>query len=178
MSLSIRARPLTHEEQKYFRNSDLGRQSVSLGAMSIMGPADHPYIDKINIEIKRYKVDLGDGQYIYDGPSIPSAKGGKTIPVVWGAESAYTYLLAEASKLDIPVFYTLTYPQYHNPLYFQTIYADAFLESFSYADRTLGERYNNRTFLARWFGGMPKQSSKEARSINEEVRRILARSMK
>lgn len=176
MTLSIWARPLTPEEEEHFRKSDLGRQTISLGRISIMGPADHIDIKNLNIEIKLYKVHLGGGQYIYDGPSRPPATGGKKVPVVWGADSAYGYLLAEAKNLNIPVIYTPHYPQYQFPLYFQSAYADAFLESFSYADRALGAWYNERPFLARWFGDMqPDLSSKEAKAIGEKVRNILVK---
>lgn len=176
MSLSIWTRPLTHEEEDHFRKSDLGRQTISLGRISIMGPADHTYIKNLDIEVKSYKVHLGGGQYIYDGPSRPAATGGKKVPVVWGVDPPYSYLLAEAKNLNIPVFYTPNYPQYHSPLYFQSIYADVFLESFSYADRALGAWYNERFFLARWFGGMqPEKNSNEARAISDKVRNILAK---
>ncbi len=176
MSLSIWARPLTYEEEEHFRKSDLGRQTMSLGRISVMGPADHTHIKSLNIEVKLYKVHLGGGQYIYDGPSRPAATGGKKVPVVWGADSPYSYLLAETKNLNIPVFYTPHYPQYQCPLYFQSVYADAFLESFSYADRALNTWYNERPFLARWFGGMqPEQNSKEAKAISEQVRNILAK---
>jgi hypothetical protein len=176
MSLSIWIRPLTLEEEKYFRKSDLGRQSITLGRLSIMGSADHTDITNLNIEVKLYKVNLGEGQYIYDWPSRPKATGGRKVSVLWGADSPYCYLPAEAKNLNIPVFYTPHYPQYLFPLYFQSVYADAFIESFSYADRALSTWHNERTFLARWFGGMQQeQNSKLARSISEKVRNILVK---
>ena len=177
MSLSIRVRSLTQEEEEYFRNRDLGRLTVALGSLSIMGSTDQTEIKYNQIEIKLHTVYLGGGQYIENATPLPLAKGGKIVPVVWGADSAYLYLLVEARKLDIPVFYTPTHPQSRSPLYFQSKYADAFINSFSYADRAFGEWYKNRPFFARWSGGMElERNSKEAKDISTEVYRILAKS--
>jgi hypothetical protein len=180
MSSSICVRQLTEEEEKYFRKSDLGRKTVSLGPMSIMGPADHSHIKCLNIDRKTYRVDLGGGQYIDEllGPWQPPIEG-KAVQVVWGAQNPHYYLLAAAEKLDIPFFHTSKYRNYDSPLYFQSVYADVFLESFSYADRAFDAWYNNRSFLARWFGGMqPEPNSNEANAISEEIRRILAKAKK
>ena len=175
MSLSIWARQLTHQEEEHFRKSDLGRQTISLGRISIMGSSDDICIKNLDIELKSYKVNLGEGQYIYDVPAPPAATGGKKVPVVWGVDSSYIYLLAEANNLNIPIFITPIYCRYYTRLYFQSIYADAFLESFSYADRALSAWYNKQFFLTRWFGGMqPEKNSNEAKAISNKVRNILA----
>lgn len=176
MTKYIWARPLTPEEDNKFRKSDLGRKAASLGPMAIMGPADHPYIKDLNIEIKLHKVHLGGGQFIYDGPSIPPATEGRTIPVVWTIDSAYGYLLAGANSLDIQVLYDPIFPQHHNPLYFERIYVDAFIESFNYADWALGEWFKNRSFLGRWFGDMvPEKDSNEAKAIRRNVIAIMSK---
>jgi hypothetical protein len=177
MSFSIWARPLTDEEEVYFRKSDLGRQTILLGRITIMGPANQFNIMYLDTGVKARKVHLGEGQYIYDMPSPPPATGGKKVQSLSkiGFDLAYHYLLAEAKNLNIPVIYTAHYPIYLSTFYFQSVFADAFLESLSYADRALHAWYNEKPFLARWFGSpQPTYDSSGARAIREKVGNILA----
>ena len=175
MNRSIMVRPLTPDEIKEFRKSELGQKAGSLKAISIVGLSDSSELKYLKVESKVRWVDLGGGQGIYDGPPPTPATPGKTATVVWSIDGAYRILLREAEKLDIPVFYTPSYPQYYFPLYFESVYTDAFLAGFSFADRKLNEWYHNRFFLTRWFGSVEiDPNSQESKLIHEEVRRLLS----
>jgi hypothetical protein len=174
MTNSIRARPLTKKEMEDsdFCSSDVGRKVVSLRCnMSVMGPARHCYIatQRIDVSSQWSNVNLGGGQYLFDGPSPPPATGGRIVPILWGED--FRYLRVAARDLGIPVFEDGVL------LYFESIYENAFLDGFSYTDRTLYEM-NKKSFFSFWGGGIPDWGSKESNAIKEEVRKILQRAMR
>ena len=84
-----------------------------------------------------------------------------------------------ANRLGIPVFHEPSNPLRNEPLYFESRYADAFLEAFSFADRKLRDEYYNRSFLSRFFGGVEIAfDSKEAQAIKDGVYSILSKAKK
>ena len=183
MSSSITVRPLTKEElerPRYPFDSPFLKELPSFGRpLSIMGPSDLPRIEYLSFKGREpKKIYLGDG--IVDDYSPPTvAKGGKTVPVLWGFDSAYNYMRGAADRLGIRVFHEPSYPQEREPLYFESRYADAFLEAFSFADRKLRDEYYNRSFLSRLFGGvLIDQDSKESQAISDGVYSILSKAKK
>ena len=173
MNQSIRVRGLTKQEleDKYFRKSEVGQRVTFSGRpMSIMGKADHAYVRQSNIDMKWDREYLGDGEYFYDGPARPAATGGRTAPVLWGTSDAYIYLNSAARELGIQIFGN------GDILYFETEYADAFLDAFCYVDRTLHRVNENSFFISRFFGwGVPDWNSKASKAIQKETRNILAK---
>ena len=171
MSISMWARPLTAEEHKHFGKSEFGKKIISSSPLSIIGCDNSPCIKSLNVKMQSYREYVGDGQYIDEVRGGGTATGGKKVPITWSRDSYQGYLLRACESLNIPVF---QHPLDFNILYFESIYADAFLQVFSYVDYALSNWYNNRPALVRWFGGMaPDIGTKEEMVISNEVRRIL-----
>ena len=173
MTRSMMVRPLTRLElqNKDFLKTLAGQHVVAFGRpMSIMGPSDHYRLAMQSIEIKLpadYWVQLRDLGFS-DGPGAPAATGGRTVPILWGAD--FAFLRNAAIDLKIPAF------DQNDLLYFESVFEDAFLDAFSYADQTQFEMHKNAFFLSRIFGfGVPNWNSKEANAIKEGVRKILAK---
>lgn len=145
-----------------------------------MGPSDLPRIEYLSFKGRvPKKIYLGDGIVIDDCSPPTVAKGGKTVPVLWGIDTPYIYMHWAANRLGIPVFHEPSNPLRNEPLYFESRYADAFLEAFSFADRKLRDEYYNRSFLSRFFGGVEIAfDSKEAQAIKDGVYSILSKAKK
>lgn len=171
MSYSFWARPLTNEEEIYTRNKSRKKIEFFLEPMAIMGPSTHLYIRCLNVELKTYRVHLGEGQYIDETMGGGPATGGHKIPVTWGIDPATNYVLKAAQKLGIPFIH---HPYVSELTYFPKAYVDAFSEAFRHADRALGAWHKNQSFIGKWFGPTyPENESKESISIEDEVRKIL-----
>ncbi len=173
MSSSMWVRPLTTEEVAHISKTEFGKRLLLLDQISIMGRDDSYHL--INLDVKKTlrRVHVGDGQYIDDVSGGGKAIGGKKIPILWSSDSHLGYLFQEAKKLNIPIF---TQPYDHNIIYFESMYADAFLEIFAYIDRTLRDWYLKRPALVRWFGdSRPDFDSKEGKVIQSNTRNILMR---
>ena len=164
----VKVRVLTHEEMDFFRKSDLGKNSASLGQLAIMGPADHVYVEYLNLDYKSWWNPLG----FSDREPIRTASGGSEVPVVWSSNNPYIYLLPVARKLNIPYLHSA---KDYAPLYFKSAYAEAFLKCFSYTDRALPKWYNEQSFASRWLGGMtPDFGSATEKSISNYINNVLS----
>lgn len=178
MNRSMRVRSLTGEEleNKKFRASEVGRLVASLGQqVSIFGNADHLYIRYLHLDdSKLWKYEhLGGGDYLYDGPPPREAHGGRQVPILWGVSEALTYLRTAAEGLQIPIFFG------GDVIYFESKYADAFLDAFAYVDGTFQRLNGSSSFISRFFGGgIPEWNSKESKGIQQEIRNILAKAMR
>ena len=179
MSLSILARPLTSEEQLHFQQTAIGKQTVRLGPLAIVGHADHPDVEHLKIKLMIRRVYLGDGQYLDDAIPATRSAGGRSVPkgrsinIVYSTESSFNYLQNEAEKLAIPIISS----EGGLPLYyFQSIYLDAVLRCLSHADLALSNWAKDRSFLSRWFTGTgtaPLWASAESRAIQRDISEIL-----
>ena len=177
--LSIWTRPLTDEELKHFRKSELGKKTLSLGFLSVMGPADCTQLRTLNV--KRYvdRVDLGGGQYFYDEIAQTPATGGKKVPVTWAeVDLSFYYLLSAANNICIPVFTDEKYLSNIGPIYFESIHTEAFINGFSYADRALGSWSKRRPFFQSLFGAnYPDPNGDTSKNIKEKLKQIFAKSI-
>ena len=171
MNTSMWVRPLTPEERNYLRKSDLAEATDFLDEISIMGCDDEYRLRRLDVKLTSYREYIGDGQYIDEVRGGGAATGGKKAPIIWSRDSYQGYLFRACETLDIPVFHRHLHL---NVLYFESIYADAFLKVFIYVEHALSNWYNNRPALVRWFGAMaPDIGTKEEIAISNEVRRIL-----
>jgi len=169
-------RPLTPEERNYLRKSDLGKATDFLDEISIMGCDDEYRLRRLDVKLTLYREYIGDGQYIDQVRGGGAAAGGKKAPIIWSRDSYQDYLLRACETLNIPVFRRHLHL---NVLYFESMYADAFLQVFSHVDHALSNWYNHRPALIRWFGGMaPDIGTKEEIGLSNEVRQILLKAKK
>lgn len=167
----IWARSLTSAEEEYIRHGKYSKdlEINFLEQIAIMGPAKHPYICSLNVRMFRYRVDLGGGDYIDEYLGGGAALGGVKVPVV--REISYRYLVNAANELNIPFVY---HPDFMEIIYFPSVYIEAFIKGFSYADHALARGYKNDSILSRWFGAKyPDWGTRESKIIVEDVRKIL-----
>ena len=167
------ARQLTREEREYVGKSDFGKKMISLRQISIMGCDNNYRLKYLDVKVTPYRQYLGDGQYIDEYRGGGKAEGGKKVPIIWSSDAPLGYILDACEELNILVF---RHPSYHDVLYFESIYSEAFLRAVLYVNHALRRWYEKRPIFIRWFGPIsPDRDSKEVKAIDIGVRAILTK---
>ena len=171
MSLDIWARPLTQDEETFFREGKLGNEVADFGPLAIMGREDHINVKYLCVESKLYRVDLGEVQYIMDSLGLRQAGGGRKVPIHWSLDSALSYLERAAKELRIPIFSTQV--GIGELIYFEKKYINQFVDGFSCADKSIEKWYNSRSLLSRWFDE-PYPTGEASSNIHLKVISVLS----
>ena len=170
MNVSMWARNLNAAEEDYLKKKlpELSKKITFWSSIAIIGPDNHPYINRRNSELTSYRVNLGGGQYIDEVMGGgPAPIDGKKNEVVWSINSSLDYLRGGADAIPF-----LNHPECENIFYFPNNYINKFIEAFSFADKALYNWHKNQSFLTKWFGAA-YPDGKDSKVIMEGVLKIL-----